>query len=51
MLTSSAAAPWTTIRLAIEPMMVKLPAKVEAIATVNHAVRWSGNRGDKRFEQ
>ena len=28
---------WTTIRFAIEPGMVKLPASVEAIAIVSHA--------------
>ena len=35
-----AAACCTTIRLAIEPRTVKLPASVDAIAIVSHAVSW-----------
>jgi hypothetical protein len=39
--TPDTAALCTTIRLAIEPNTVKLPASVEAIAITSHAVSWS----------
>jgi hypothetical protein len=47
--TPEAAAFCTTIRLAIEPSTVKLPARVEAIAITSHALSWSGRVATKGF--
>src|SRR6476469_4139970 len=41
-------APSTTIRFAIDPTMVRLPASVLAIASASHARRGSGSAGTKR---
>src|SRR5271170_2306218 len=48
-ITPRRAARWTTIRLATEPRIVRLPANVAAIAATSHARRGSGRAATKGF--